>query len=188
MTDRLKQKRRFTVHVPQMVGRVSYPQATEATPQGTQAAMRRLVAELDTAMAELQSYLKYLQHSSDEAVVAGAFYPDVPELVDGAAGDEGDPTVGWSPGDHKHQADIAAPGGLGNANAIGSGPKLPYNDHVHKRDVRVKLDGVDVATRNALDFRTTGGAAADDAGNDEVDVPIASPDVAAQVEYLAWVL
>lgn len=168
MTDRLKQKRRFTTHVPQLVGRISYPQHQE----DAQRLMRRVVSEFDTAMAELQGFLKYLQNSSDETVVAGAFYPDVPELVDGAAGAEGDPTVGWSPGDHKHQADIAAPGGLGNANAIGSGPQLPYYDHVHKRDVRVKVMGVDVATRNALDLRNgliTWGAA-DDPANDEVDI------------------
>jgi len=169
MTDRVKAKRRYTIHVPQLVGRVSYPQHGEET----QRAMRRIVSEFDTAMAELQGFLKYLQNSSDESIVAGAFYAEDPEPVDADVADPGDPTVGWAPGDHKHQADIGAPAGLGNTAAIGTGPELAAADHVHKRDVRVKAAGVDVATRNALDLRNSTlltWSVSDDPGNDEVDI------------------
>jgi hypothetical protein len=169
VTDRLRSTRRYGIHIPQLVGRLSFPKHGEKPEIGLQ----RLPGEFDAAMAELQRFLHYLQSANDLAVTSGAFYAGTPELVDGAAGDPGDPSVGWSPGDHKHQADIAAPTGLGNANAIGSGPQLPYSDHVHKRDVRVKLQGSDVATRNALDFRNSasvGVTAVDDALNDEVDV------------------
>ncbi len=171
MTDKLKAKRRYLIHVPQLVGRVSYPQHGQELVDS----MRRLVSEYDTAMSELQSFLKYLQNSSDESVVAGAFYAEDPEMVDAGAPDPGDPTVGWSPGDHKHQADIGPPAGLGNANATGAGPQLAAADHIHKRDVRVKSEGADVATRNALDFRDSASidvAVADDGGNDEVDVSL----------------
>jgi hypothetical protein len=173
MSTRLTQQRRFTIHVPQLVGRISYPQAVEATPEGVQKAMRRLVSEYDTAMAELQNFLKYLQSMSDEVVSSGAYYPGTPELVDADAGDPGTPGVGWSPGDHKHQADTAAPVGLANANTFGSELTLPRSDHQHKRDVRVKWEGADVATRNALDFRGTASVfwtPIDDPGNDEVDI------------------
>jgi hypothetical protein len=133
----------------------------------------RIPGEFDAAMQELQRFLHYLQDANDVNVSEGSFYAGVPELVSGLVGDPGDPTVGWAPGDHTHQAFIGAPSGLGNANALGAGPALPYNDHVHKRDVRVKLEGLDIATRNALDFRDTASVdvlAADDVGNDEVDL------------------
>lgn len=173
MTDLLRSVRRYSVHVPQLVGRISYPQQG----QQTHDAMRRLVSEYDTAMAELQNFLKYIQNAADEAVVAGAFYPADPEAVDASAADPGDPTLGWSPGNHKHQALVGSPTGLGNANAPGVSDALARADHVHKRDVRVKLEGVDVATRNALDFRSTmflTALALDDPGNDEVDVGFAA--------------
>lgn len=72
---------------------------------------------------------------------------------------------------------VGAPVGLGNANSIGAGPAFPYNDHVHKRDVRAKKTGVDVATRNALDFIDSGSIAisvVDDGANDEVDISVAA--------------
>lgn len=48
--------------------------------------------------------------------------------------------------------DYGSPAGLGNAAADGTSADVPHADHVHKRDVRVKSAGVDVGTRNALDF------------------------------------
>lgn len=113
----------------------------------------------------------------------------VPEPIEaGDVGNIGNPANGFAPIDHEHPVTTGAPIGLANTNVMGTSIALPRADHQHKRDVRVKVNGVDLATRNALDFRTSGGAVADDLANDEVDVPIASPDDAANVEYLAWVL
>lgn len=61
-------RRRWTIHVPQLVGRISYPQHGEEA----QAASRRLVGEFDTAMQELQRYLKYLQDSTDDIQTDGS--------------------------------------------------------------------------------------------------------------------
>lgn len=169
--SRITEVRRPAIHVPQLVGRVSYPQSYEKP----ELAMRRLVSELDTAMQELQRFLRYLQSSNDNVVQEAGYYAEEPELVDSGTGSYGTPGVGYILGDHKHQADVGAPTGLGNASAIGSGPKLAHNDHVHKRDVRVKAAGVDVATRNALDLRNTSSiywTVTDDPGNDEVDATL----------------
>lgn len=61
-------RRRWTIHVPQLVGRISYPQHGEEA----QAASRRLVGEFDTAMQELQRYLRYLQDSTDDIQTDGS--------------------------------------------------------------------------------------------------------------------
>ena len=60
-------RRRWTIHVPQLVGRISYPQHGEEA----QAASRRLVGEFDTAMQELQRFLRYLQDSTDDTQTDG---------------------------------------------------------------------------------------------------------------------
>ena len=68
---------------------------------------------------------------------------------------------------------VGPPVGLGNDNDEGSALSFVRQDHVHKRDVRVKAEGVDVATRNAIDFRASTlitWSAVDDPGNDEVDI------------------
>jgi len=165
--DRLSVTRRYTIHVPQLVGRISYPQHK----QDVHEAMRRLVSEYDTAMAELQNFLKYLQSTSDEVVAAGGYYAFDPSMVDSGPAFVGTPGVGYALGDHEHQADVGPATGLGNANAIGAGPKLAHNDHVHKRDVRVARAGVDIGTRNRINL-STDFTVTDDPGNDEVDIAI----------------
>lgn len=152
MTDRLSSKRRYTIHVPQLVQRLHEPSPNE----DPKVALARTIRELDTMMSELQRFLHYAQDSSDDAVASGAFDPDVPEILDNSTGDPGDPGKGWSPGPHRHQVRTDPPVGLGNANATGTGPGLANADHVHKRDVRVQSEGADVAIRNALDFHDTG--------------------------------
>ena len=161
-------RRRWTLHVPQLVGRISYPQHGEEA----HAASRRLVGEFDTAMQELQRFLKYLQDSQDESTGDGRSYTLVPEAVDTSAGAVGDPDLGWSPGSHKHKAATGIPVGLGNANAEGSGIALAREDHVHKRTVRVKR-GPDVGTRNALNF-SADFTVSDDLINDEVDIALSA--------------
>ena len=69
--------------------------------------------------------------------------------------------------------DYGSPVGLGNAAADGTSAAVPHADHVHKRDVRVKKAGIDVGTRNAINF----GAnliVTDNPGSDSVDVAAAA--------------
>jgi acetylornithine deacetylase/succinyl-diaminopimelate desuccinylase-like protein len=69
----------------------------------------------------------------------------------------------------------AAAVGLANANAEGTANSFSRSDHLHKRDVRVAAAGVDVGTRNRLNFiagTNTSIVVADDAGNDEIDVQV----------------
>lgn len=61
-------RRRYTIHVPQLVGRISYPQNNEQPHE----LMRRIVGEYDTAMQELQRFLRYLQDASDDVQAYGA--------------------------------------------------------------------------------------------------------------------
>ena len=53
--------RRYTVHPPQLVGRLSVPQPGEDSAKS----VRRLVGEFDGAMQELQRFLKYAQDAND---------------------------------------------------------------------------------------------------------------------------
>ena len=65
--------------------------------------------------------------------------------------------------------------GLANANSNGVANEIARSDHQHKRDVRVASAGVDVGTRNRINFIAGTNISliiADDAGNDEIDVTI----------------
>ncbi len=94
-------------------------------------------------------------------------YGGTPPNVDLGAGSAGSSTQ-VSRADHKHSAPTGTPSGLGNINSAGASNAIPRLDHVHKRDVRVASGGVDVGTRNRLNF--SGLTVTDDAANDEVDV------------------
>lgn len=63
------------------------------------------------------------------------------------------------------------PVGLGNANATGEAFAISNAAHVHKRDVRVRADGADVGTRNALNLGA-GLKGADDPANDRVTLEV----------------
>lgn len=79
-----------------------------------------------------------------------------------------------------------APVGLGNAASAGTANSFARSDHIHKRDVRVAKAGVDVGTRNRLNLIEGSGivlTVADDAGSDEVDITVATPNA----NLLAWV-
>ncbi len=54
--------RRYTIHAPQLVGRVSVPKAGE---EDVRKVIQRFVGEWDGAMQELQRFLKYLMDISD---------------------------------------------------------------------------------------------------------------------------
>jgi hypothetical protein len=65
--------------------------------------------------------------------------------------------------------------GLANANTNGIATEIARSDHQHKRDTRVASAGVDVGTRNRLNFIAGTNISyiiADDAGADEIDVTI----------------
>ena len=62
--------------------------------------------------------------------------------------------------------------GLANANGIGVADSFSRSDHLHKRDVRVAANGLDVGTRNRLNF-VTGDVTIvllDDVPGDEIDL------------------
>jgi hypothetical protein len=62
--------------------------------------------------------------------------------------------------------------GLANANGIGVADSFARSDHLHKRDVRVAANGLDVGTRNRLNF-VTGDVTivlTDDVPGDEIDL------------------
>jgi len=122
---------------------------------------------------ELEFMLQRLWESEANGIPAG-FNNIVPETIEaGVAGDPGLENSGWAAADHVHPVSTAAATNLANANSEGVASSLARSDHKHKRDVRVKLEGADVATRNALDLRDSSSvdvAVSDDPGNDEVDL------------------
>lgn len=75
------------------------------------------------------------------------------------------------------KASTASATDLGNTNAAGSASSLARSDHVHKRTVRIKKAGSDIAIRNAINLIEGSNVTltvADDSANDEVDVTIAA--------------
>lgn len=81
--------------------------------------------------------------------------------------------------DHTHgRESFGAVSALANAGANGSAATPSRSDHQHKRDVRIRVDGAaDTGTRNRINFISGTGitvSAADDAGDDEVEVTVTS--------------
>lgn len=136
----------------------------------------------------LHRYLRYLgEATGEDALPPGANTDEPTQLRIAGSGDPGDPTLGWSIGPHRHDLLTSAPVGLGNANVAGGSQAVADAEHVHKRDVRVKHNGSDVATRNALDLKDdtlVAWTVADDSGNDEVDVtPAPTPALVAAASW-----
>lgn len=122
---------------------------------------------------ELEFLLDRIWKSEAGGLPAG-FNHVTPEAVEaGDAGSPGNETSGWAAADHTHAVTTGEPVGLANTNVEGSSGAVPRLDHQHKRDVRVKLNGVDLATRNAINFIDSlhlSWFGADDAGADEAVV------------------
>jgi hypothetical protein len=122
---------------------------------------------------ELERWLQRVWDSEANGIPAG-FNGLVPAPT--RPGDVGDPGLegdGWASASHEHPVLTGAPAGLDNTNVEGSSTGIPRLDHQHKRDVRVKLEGADIATRNALDFADSPSIdvqVTDDPINDDVDV------------------
>jgi hypothetical protein len=118
---------------------------------------------------ELERFLRKLYDSETNGIPAG-FNVVVPTAITpGVDGDPGTERSGWAAADHEHPVTTAPATDLANANAEGTASALARSDHKHKRDVRVKLNGADVGTRNALNFVGSWGIV-DDGGNDEIDI------------------
>lgn len=89
--------------------------------------------------------------------------------------------VGVGPGFMREDAQLVVgagtPVGLGSANAAGAASTASRSDHVHKRDVEVRVNSVLVAVRRMLNLIQGTAitiAGVDDAGGDEVDVTISA--------------
>src|SRR5574341_447739 len=138
---------------------------------------------------ELERFLRKLYDSETNGIPAGFNNVNPTNVQAGTTGTPGTEASGWAAANHQHPVLTGAGTNLANANAEGTSSALARADHKHKRDVRVGYDGVDVGTRNRLNFTSTGSAPADDPGNDEVDVPIATPasvDEAASFAFLGY--
>jgi hypothetical protein len=73
--------------------------------------------------------------------------------------------------------------GLANANAEGAADTLARSNHTHKRDVRIAKAGVDVGTRNRINYLDGSNitiSPVDDAGSDEIDTTISWTGVSVQ--------
>lgn len=122
---------------------------------------------------ELSRFLRRLFDSENDGIPAG-FLDLTPTTVEqDEVSSPGTEITGWAASNHDHPVATTAAVGLGNASAEGTGSELARADHVHKRDVRIKSEGADVGTRNALNFVDSPSVdfqPADDAGNDRVNL------------------
>jgi hypothetical protein len=121
---------------------------------------------------DLEEYLKKLREAWSEGIPPGFLAP-LPETVEaGSLGEAGGALEGWSSAGHEHPVVSGEPAALSNVVGEGTSSAIPRLDHLHKRDVRVKEDGVDAGTRNALDFVNADleWDITDDPGNDDLDI------------------
>lgn len=121
---------------------------------------------------ELSRFLRRVFDSENDGLPAG-FKNTTPEVVDADGVDTpGLESAGWAAADHDHDISTGTAIGLGNASSEGSSAALARASHVHKRDVRFKLNDSDVATRNAPNFIDADvvWTLGDDIGNDEVEI------------------
>jgi len=121
---------------------------------------------------ELSRFLRRVFDSENDGIPAG-FNNLTPEQVNADGVDTpGLEGSGWAAADHDHDISTGSAVGLGNASSEGVSAELARASHVHKRDVRFKLNDIDVATRNAPNFLDADvvWTLNDDLGNDEVEI------------------
>lgn len=132
---------------------------------------------------------RFLKWAARHSVgIPGGFLSRDPSTIQaGVDPDPGTREEGWAASDHVHDAETAAPAGLSNSNTEGSGSALLRADAGIKRDVRVEKVGVDVGTRNALNF-SADFTVTDNPGSDRVDVALAGSSGGSEdAELLAWI-
>ncbi len=122
-------------------------------------------------------------HKGGDDTVEGSDDPTTIEA--GTVASPGTPQSGYAPIDHDHDVNTATAVSLGEANAEGSGAPLARAAHVHRLDVRVAYNGTLVGTRKRINFTSTGTIPTDDAVNDEIDTPLATPDMMDDVLFAA---
>ncbi|NIN66091.1 MAG: hypothetical protein GTO63_15630 [Anaerolineae bacterium] len=126
----------------------------------------------ESAARGLEEFLKKLAKAWQDGIPPGGSTSTPTTIEAGDTGTSGAILDGWAPITHEHPVVTGAPSPLANTDTEGTSTAIPRLDHQHKRDVRVKEDGADVSTRNALDFRNADmeWTITDDPGNDEVDI------------------
>ena len=140
---------------------------------------RRLPKAFQVVGRDPTDYAQEFQEFVNQAILVGEGQPAgfldlVPSTIKaGVAGDPGLASDGWEPPSAVHPVSTAPSIGLSNANSEGTGASLLRADAGIKRDVRIRLNGADLATRNALNFIASSGVS-DDVGNDEVDVDLSA--------------
>ena len=134
----------------------------------------------EDAAPELERLLRKLLEAWSDSIPPGFNDVDPTTIVPGDSADSGAELQGWAAADHTHEVNTGTPAGLANTTAEGTSDSIPRLDHTHKRDIRVKHNGTDVATRNALNFVSDPSGVSitvvDDAGNDEIDVSLTVSD------------
>lgn len=103
--------RRYTIHPPQLVGRLSPPGPSAELPD----AMRQLIADYDAAMQELQRWLRYMADAND----TGQEGAGIVGVVDGTV-DHGS-IAGLADDDHAQYLKEKGSGGLA--------AEVPIHDH-----------------------------------------------------------
>lgn len=109
----------------------------------------------EDAAPRLEDFLRGLRDAWNGGIPPGFNDLVPPTIQAGVAGDAGAEGSGWMSATAQPAIETGVPAGLANANSEGSGTALMRASALIKRDVRVRLDGTDIATRNALDFRTS---------------------------------
>lgn len=137
----------------------------------------------------LQEFLEKLWAQVSGGVPPGFNGLVPPPVQAGNTGSAGAESSGWMSASASPPVVTGVAAGLANDNAEGVGTALMRADAHIKRDVRVKTNGVDVGTRNAVNFLDTTGASfagVDDGGGDKVDISITVSGGGDDAEFLAW--
>jgi hypothetical protein len=109
----------------------------------------------EDANRDLEEYLRKFKEAWSDGVPPGFNSVNPTIIAPDTASSPGSELNGWAAADHAHFVAVGIAVGLANANAEGSAASLARSDHEHKRDARILGGGVDVGTRNALDFIDT---------------------------------
>jgi len=147
-----------------------------------------LIRPWNDSRRELMEYLRKQRDSTNNSIPSGFLGNTPVTVLVGGTADPGNQSSGWMAADAQLVIDSDTPLGLANANTEGTDSGAARADHQHKRDVRIAFDGADIGTRNRINFTSTGVTVTDDAGNDEVDVPIATPGIVQDSSTLAYYL
>jgi hypothetical protein len=101
---------------------------------------------------EVQEWSEKMQLAWQGGIPPG-FNSVIPTIIQaGIPGSAGSESVGWMAADASIPIETGVPIGLSNNNADGTGTSLMRSSAHIKRDVRVFVNGIELATRNSLDI------------------------------------